>query len=905
MSTDDEDGAQRDPLLETALRLADASSIDWPRLRTDLPDEARTVRALEALAEIGAAHDAPGVAAPPPAFTWGRLEAREIIGRGSYGDVWSAWDPGLDREVALKLRREPGGARRWLQEARRLAQVRHANVVTVHGADEHDGRAGLWMDRLHGRTLEDVLAVLGPVSAREAAGIGADLCAALAAVHAAGLVHGDLKTRNVLREGAPGHPGAAGHIVLMDFGSTRESTARDPGVSESTPLFTAPEVLRGGAPSVASDLYALGVVLYRIVTGAFPLEARTLAELEEAHARGAMVPLRARRPDLPPGFVAVVERALAADPAARFADAAAMERAHHGVLGVEPAPRHRAGPGVRRVARPAAIGVAALALVALAVLGPRWVKPWLAARAPSTLPSHRVAQEWIGTSPSGNLGQVIAGIGDWTGDGVPDLAVAALGEDEDRGAVYGYAGGDSSLAPAWRLAGEARGDRFGESLCASADFDGDGHRDLVVGAPKAGPGEMGGGLVYVYRGGPAFDGRPARILSSRRGGQGFGSKIGAAGDVNGDRVADLLVAAPSDGSDGTNAGRVYLFAGGAGLGDTTLLELALGIEGAQLGSGGALGIGDFNADGHDDFALGALYAPGPAPRAGRVLVYFGGPSLDATPDLVLRGQSEDDFFGDLHAGGDLNGDGHPDLVVGAFRADGLEPESGCASVYFGGPRADARADLTLRGTEKFSLFGRWATLEQDLDGDGCDDLVVGSPGLGMNTDSTGAITVYRGGRAMDDVADLVVRGSGARTGFGISPAALGDVQGDGLPDIAVGGAIDSRGVKHGGSVHVFDFARHHVVLPRRGDPWNAGKAGTVEWLGPTRADVSWSADGGRTWTVAARRAGGAVVNQATVNVPAAAAKGDSLRLRIAASETGLAGRPAEVTLAVRRASGGD
>src|SRR5262249_58530632 len=113
--------------------------------------------------------------------------------------------------------------------ARRLARVRHPNVVTVHGADLHDRRAGLWMEALRGRTLEERLRHEGPLGAREAALVGAELCGALAAVHGQGLVHGDVKTHNVMREGAPGSARDAGRIVLMDFGSAHESTSDQPG----------------------------------------------------------------------------------------------------------------------------------------------------------------------------------------------------------------------------------------------------------------------------------------------------------------------------------------------------------------------------------------------------------------------------------------------------------------------------------------------------------------------------------------------------------------------------------------------------------------------------------------------------------------------------------------------------
>jgi hypothetical protein len=272
-----------------------------------------------------------GVDVPVAAFLWGPLRVIDRLGEGSFGEVWRAWDPSLRREVALKLRRDDAGAprvRRWLEEAPRLARVRHPHVVTVYGAAVHDERAGLWMEMVRGVTLEQWLASHGRLGAREAALIGVDLCGALAAVHAAGVAHGDVTASNVMREGtaAAGRDESAGRLVLMDFGSGYEiGSAGD--VRFVTPLAAAPEVLGGDPPTPRADLYSLGVLLYRLVTGRYPVEAESVPQLIQLHRESARPSLRTLRPDLPASFVAAVERALEPDSAARFADAGAMERA--------------------------------------------------------------------------------------------------------------------------------------------------------------------------------------------------------------------------------------------------------------------------------------------------------------------------------------------------------------------------------------------------------------------------------------------------------------------------------------------------------------------------------------------------------------------------------------------------
>jgi hypothetical protein len=295
---------------------------------------------------------------PVEPAVWGPLRIKAKIGEGGFGEVFLAHDPGLEKDVALKLRRRDlSGSQNdlFLVEARKLARVRHPNILTVHGVANHDGRTGLWADHIEGRTLDDLLRGHGPMSAEEATHIGVEVCNALAAVHAAGLVHGDVKGSNVMRE-------VGGRIVLMDFSAAINRALpgdQHEGNVSGTPLYMSPEIFDGQGVGVAADIYALGVVLYRLVSGRFPVEGRTAAELMENHRRGRMTPLRDAAPRLPGAFVSVVERALARDPAERFASAGEMERALvQGGGGKEPEPP-RPFPWRLAMAGAAAILVAA------------------------------------------------------------------------------------------------------------------------------------------------------------------------------------------------------------------------------------------------------------------------------------------------------------------------------------------------------------------------------------------------------------------------------------------------------------------------------------------------------------------------------------------------------------------
>jgi len=333
--------AEQDPRVrEIARALASGTPVDWDAAESSAPNDAvreliRELRILSSIADLtnglttGVSLD--GVAAPRAGAaalaTWGPLVLHEKIGNGSFGEVYRAWEPRLDREVALKLLRPvqtpfDDRASTVVAEGRALARVRHPNVVTVFGADRVDGRIGVWMEYVHGRTLEDVLREHGPFSAREATLAGIDLCRALAAIHRQGLLHRDIKTQNVMRE-------EGGRTVLMDFGTAVGAHAESDNKTglAGTPLYLAPELLGGDPPSIASDVYATGILLFHLVTASFPLAGRTLRDIREAHAAGRRRLLRDLRADLPRSFIDAIDRAAAANPAQRFATAGALESA--------------------------------------------------------------------------------------------------------------------------------------------------------------------------------------------------------------------------------------------------------------------------------------------------------------------------------------------------------------------------------------------------------------------------------------------------------------------------------------------------------------------------------------------------------------------------------------------------
>ena len=396
MSEEDSDDVDR-----LAQSIADGASINWDEI-DKLPADARLKRLfsilqmIDGVAEVhrslgdpshATGPDPDGHTTPAPLDAqedgdglgrWGHLVLRRKIGEGGYGEVYHAHDTWLDHPVALKLFKPRATGRnttdRILHEARKLARIRHPNVVTVHGADSHDGRVGFWMDLIEGISLERIVQTRR-LSAGEATHIGQEVCRALAAVHRAGIIHRDIKAQNVMRASEDGR------LIVMDFGAGEfMAEAPDDSPRQGTPVYLAPEIFNGRPASVRSDIYAVGVLLYFLVTGTFPIRGTSVAALIDAHRNGQRTRLRDARPDLPPAFVSIVERALDPDPARRFSSAGEMEASLTGgsIPNVVPIDMSRFTPGnelrtvAQKAASVAAIGIGAIA--AAAALG------WIASR---------------------------------------------------------------------------------------------------------------------------------------------------------------------------------------------------------------------------------------------------------------------------------------------------------------------------------------------------------------------------------------------------------------------------------------------------------------------------------------------------------------------------------------------
>ncbi|MBA3392765.1 MAG: serine/threonine protein kinase [Deltaproteobacteria bacterium] len=260
----------------------------------------------------------------------GRFRIDALIGKGSMADVYRALDATTNEFVALKILRtsldgDPAARQRFTREAEVQARLRHRNVASLlaTGVTEQT-EPYLAMELLRGKTLRGVIKREGQLEPRRAASYTWQALQGLAAVHAAGVLHRDLKPANIMLEPSVG---PTDRVVLIDFGfASVEGSAKltQQGAIVGSLSYIAPERLRGEEIDQRSDLYAIGIILYELLTGELPFDAANDLDLVDQHLSAPPPPLG---PQFPPAFAALIERALAKHQEDRFPDALAMAAA--------------------------------------------------------------------------------------------------------------------------------------------------------------------------------------------------------------------------------------------------------------------------------------------------------------------------------------------------------------------------------------------------------------------------------------------------------------------------------------------------------------------------------------------------------------------------------------------------
>ncbi len=417
-----------------------------------------------------------------------------------------------------------------------------------------------------------------------------------------------------------------------------------------------------------------------------------------------------------------------------------------------------------------------------------------------------------GNQSGAQFGIAIALAGDINGDHYSDLIAGANKFSQgqlNEGAAFIYygskAGVDPNLATTLEMNQPVSG--MGTSVAGAGDVNADGFGDVLVGAPFYDQGETDEGAAFVYLGSVKGISQSPTIMQSNQADAHLGTALASAGDLNGDNFSDIIVGIPHYDKAYADQGLVKIHLGSAnGINPNTAIALVGQQMTEEFGRAVACA-GDIEGDGHADILISSRTKGKNLPNEGVVMLFPGiQTGIDKTPASVFKSGQANAYFGQsLASAGDIDGDGYSDIIMGAHLYDHGESDEGAIMVWHGGAsHPDTASATALHSIQPESQFGYAVSGAGDVDGDGYGDMIVGAPRYDNGQSEEGAAFLFKGTpNGISKTATNMLEADQADAGFGTSVSAAGDVNGDGFDDVLVGAPLFDNGLYENGAVFVY------------------------------------------------------------------------------------------------------
>ena len=430
--------------------------------------------------------------------------------------------------------------------------------------------------------------------------------------------------------------------------------------------------------------------------------------------------------------------------------------------------------------------------------------------------------------PGAEFGHWVSTAGDVNGDGFSDVIVASFyyesGEyREGKAFLFQGSAAGLSVPVSWTEDGDQSTGQFGISVSTAGDVNGDGYSDVIIGANCYDNGETDEGRAYVFLGSSGgLLANPSWFAESDQAFSNYGTRVSAAGDVNGDGYSDVMASAIKFDNGENDEGKVYLYHGSSsGLSATPNWTSESNNENSVFGYQ-LKTAGDVNGDGYSDVIIGAQSFSNGESAEGKAFVYYGSAAgLSQQPNWTYEGNQALAYLGyGVSSAGDVNGDGYSDVLVSAFRYDNGQTDEGIVYMFYGSSTGlSVNPNWSAEGNQETADFGFSVSNAGDVNGDGYDDVLIGAWAYTNGENDEGKTFVYHGSATgLSSNPNWTAESNQTESYFGTSASTAGDVNGDGYSDVIVGAPHFENGTWREGRAFVY-----------HGSP--AGLSSSPNWTG--------------------------------------------------------------------------